>query len=300
MATQPLSEILGSLASQIGIDTEKDEIKSILSDKRLQEVSLPDDVANKFKTGFLTVDAAKNNSEINSHFKVKHYSAVDKRLENVLKSAELPKEDMEEFASIKGTLEKLDFILPRVKEHYEKKSPGAGKGNKEYEAMVEKYNALVKEKQDLATQFETTKQNFAKEKENLEIDFEVNNLLGSYQFGDAYPVEDVQYLIRKRLQEKPFIFKKTDGKVGVFQKDTPDLKAMKDNKELTLKGLLDELVTPYVKKTQTPPNRNGQNGQHQQVPPAERKNVLFSNAAQKVSSEVEKVKALREGKTVEN
>lgn len=293
MATKSMSEIFLALASQAGEDTESQDMKNILSDKRLTEVQIPDDLANKLTTGLLTINAAKQHPEVNSHFKVKHLKGVDNRLSQEFKAIGLPEEVLLEMNGIADTLGKINFIAPKIQEHYQT-TLGGKKGDEKYIELTGKYNTLVKEKQTLAEQLDSEKTRFSKEREDMSINYEVNRNLTGYQFGEAYQTEDVQLLVSKKLSEKPLVFRKTDSGIGVFQKDNPDLKAMsKDNKELTIKMVLDEVVAPYLKK-----NGGGGNGSGKRddtPPPPQTGNKKFPGAS-KLRADIERVRELREGR----
>lgn len=293
MATVPMSEILNSLASQLGLENEQD-LKKVLSDTRLTELQLPEELAGKFKSGFLTVNSAKNHAEVNAHYKVKHLKGIDNRLQQELKAVNAPEELLSELSGITDTLEKVKFVIPRLHEHYQGIVNEGGKGgDKKYQEMVEKYNATIKEKENLVKGFDQERTKWAGEKEQIETNYEINSLMGGYQFSENYNPDDVRVLIQRRLSEKPVIFKRVDGQLGVFQKENPDLRATKDNKELTIKDVLNEVVTPYLKK-----NGGGQQqnqGQQHQIPPHQKPQTNLPGA-DKLSKDIERVRQLREGK----
>lgn len=267
MATKPVSEIFNALASSIGIDTESQEFKQLLSDKRLTEVQVPEELANQLTGGLLTIDAAKNHAEINSHFKVKHLKGVDNRLIQNLRSLNVPDEIIQEVESQKDTLSKINLIFPKLNEYYATQANKGG--DAKYQDLITKHNALMQEKAALAESLTKNQSAWEQERENFHINQEINTVMGSYVFGDMYPADDVRLLVRNKLNDKPIIFKRTNEGVGVFQKEHPELKAIgKDNKELTIRAVLDEIVAPYLKKNGgAGAGGNGGNGGGNHLPP---------------------------------
>lgn len=291
MATVPLSEVLSSLASQLGLD-ESQDLKQVLSDNRLTELKVSDELAGKFRTGFLTVNSAKNHAEVNAHYKVKHLKGIDNRLQQELKAINTPEEILTEVNGITDTLEKVKYVIPRLQEYYQTQISGK-KGDEKYQEMVEKYNASIKEKENLVKNFEQEKGQWAQEKEKIETNYEINSLMGGFQFSESYDPTDVKLLVENKLKEKPYVFKKVEGKLAVFQKENPDLRATKDNKELSIKDVLTEVVTPYLKRNT---QQQRQETQHSAPPPAGNKTLPGSD---KLTKEIERVKQLRSGKILE-
>lgn len=275
MANQKMSEFVKSLAAQTGLDENAPEFQDLLKDEAFTNSEVPDTISKLvpiLSSSLLNINAAKNHKDVASHFKLRFYRNVDKALRENLLDSGLDEDSIAEIEKEPDTLNRLKTAFGKVNEVYKSKTPSPDGKAKE---IADKYNTLVNE-------FNTYKQSVASEKskwqqdlESERVNWEVDSMIKSYQFSDSLPSDDAVLLLKNKLAQSPYVLKKVEGKIGVFQKDNPDLRAVSNNKVLEVKDLLDQFASPYVKKAQTPPTAGNQG--RQITPPASNANTFGVN-----------------------
>lgn len=253
-----LREFLDGLFDELKIDKEDEKVKEFV--EAIPEQELPENFVDTFHKNYLTLNAAKNNADVSSHFEVKHIKSYDNANLSELKAI-LPADKLAEVEAEKTVTQKTRKAYQLVNDHYngiieteKAKKKGAGDDEKLKE-LTEQINALNKDKSDLeaAHLIKVNSLNGAFEKER--VSSKINSLLGGYNFvtNDAINNEDIKTLIRSKLAELPYTIKNTDGGYKVFQKDS-DAEAYDNNKPITIEGLIEQYATPFVEKSKPTPN----------------------------------------------
>lgn len=246
MAT--LSDHFKTIAKEIGLN--EDDLKEFF--EKLPEDEIPKEISDKFADTYMTLDAAKNNSEIVSHFKDslkgQYLGFVDNEIEKLLKKVELPNAD--KVKETKDTQEKLKMIVKSI-DSFEKGQDI--EWEEEKKKLIDKVNELQgeidKTKSDYEQKLKEQSQSFDSER----VESLITNKLAQKKWADVYEPEDVQMIVRTKLLNGNYVLKrKDDGSIGVFQKDNPELEAHEDNKKLTLDDLIDRESSKFVKKADTP------------------------------------------------
>ena len=242
-----LSEFINSLAEISGVTAE--DMKSFV--EKLPEADVPEMFCEKFNKAYFTVDAAKNEPALQSHFKGKYLDSVDRAIGGVAKTV-LPEEVMDQITEEKDSLKKAKLTVSKLVEFYqnELKTNSKGKSSEDMQRLSAKVNEL----NDLIAQKDAA---YASEKIKLIEGFEserlltkVNERISSHQFSDNFKPEDVKYLVQKKIQDSPYLFKVCEGKYQVYNKETPDTLAYKNNKAVQMNDVIDELASPYIKKAE--------------------------------------------------
>jgi len=281
------SELISKLAKDAGIEQDNEALKAVLSDPKLSEVDLPDDFTGAITSKLMTLDSAKNNPDIAKAFKGQYLGTVNRDVEKFLKDNELPDEVIEQVQAESDSLARLRAAMKVYAEHkentykeqYLKNAPDAEKFKQredELSNMVNKLKGEValkdNEKANLRKELE---QQFEQER----VNWSINQQLAGYEFSDSIPKDDARLLINAKLSTLPYVFRKgTDGQIGVYQKDDPSLVAFEDNKELTVKDVLDKIAAPYLKKHEAPKEEQRRRFE----PPKTKNGRSFGGHAQKV------------------
>jgi len=248
MANQKLRDFIEALSNQAGIDTQSEDYNSFI--KTVDTLEIPETIASTIQGGLLTKHSAKNDAEIASHYKVKYYKTIDNGLKRTLRSVGVTDEMIAELESEPDTLKRLETALPKLVDITKNSVAPSGAKDEKYLKAVEEYNKLQKQYETTISDWQTKEKKWFSELENKEINWQINNQLGSYKFNDSLPSEDVKLIISNKLNNSPYILKMNEGKIGVYQKDNQDLVATKNNKTLEVKDVLDELASPYIAKAQ--------------------------------------------------
>lgn len=245
-----VSELIESLANQAGIDTQSEGYIKLIQDKRLSEVAVPDDVEKAIFNGILTKEAAKNDKDVAGHFKVRYMKSAEVAQKRALKDLGVSDEIISELEKEVDTIKRIEMSYPKIAEFY-KSTATSDEGGTKYKSLLTTHNQTLEKLQQLETTWSEKEKTWNSTMESREIDWEVNNLLNGYTLTDTIPSEDARFLINKKIKESPYIIRKDNGKIGVFQKENPDLVALEKNKPLSLKDITDVYVAPYLKKADT-------------------------------------------------
>jgi hypothetical protein len=167
-----LSPFIEKLAKKAGVDTALLALPASIND-----VDIPDDVANNIDKALMTLDAAKNNAEVKKAARAEALNGVDSKITEILE--ELGIDDAAEILEEKNSFEKIAKLTKKVKD-LESKKAGATKKedkdaleqkiadlNKELKTAKDSYTAKEKEWQDARngdlTNFEIQKKLLGKE-----------------------------------------------------------------------------------------------------------------------------------------
>ena len=212
-----------------------------------EDNTIPEEVVSAIKSNLITPDSAKNNPDVAKHFKGQYLGTVNRELEKFLKDTGIDEGKVGELNNEPDTLKRLRAGMSVYAEHL-KNTPDKKVSEKEKE-LAEKLNSLQAQLSETQSTWQQKLSAKEQEFENERVNFAVNSKLNSYQFSEAYPVEDVKLLIGSKLNNSPYVFKRNGDKVGVFQKDNPELEAYDGTKKLELDDVLNKFVEPYLKKS---------------------------------------------------
>lgn len=135
-----IGTLIEKLFKKAGIDTSTEELKPLFA----LEAEIADDTVSKVDKSLLTLDAAKNNSEIIKAIKATTLSGADSKLDELI--TELGLQPNEDFTSNKNTYDKI-AVVTKLAHEAGKKAAGAGnkEGAKEWADKEADYNRQLKE-----------------------------------------------------------------------------------------------------------------------------------------------------------
>lgn len=153
-----IGTLLEKLFKKAGIDTTTEELKPLFA----LDTEVADDTVGKVDKSLLTLDAAKNNSEVIKAIKATTLSGADSKLDELI--AELGLQPNEDFLTNKNTYDKIAIVTKLASEAGKK---AGGTGNKqtadEFAKKEAEYNKLIKDLKDglvtKETEFKTTREN---------------------------------------------------------------------------------------------------------------------------------------------
>jgi hypothetical protein len=132
-------DLLNTLAGKINQQNNQALI-DVLSRQDVQQVDIPDEFANLLAADLMSLDGAKNNASIKSHFTALALNGVDKELGNTV--SELGIED-DIFKSEKDTYGKVRTLSAKIKELVEKKGDSGGKEKADLVRQINELNAKM-------------------------------------------------------------------------------------------------------------------------------------------------------------
>lgn len=239
-----------------GLDEE--DYKDFIND--LPEKDIPDEVHEKFHNTFLTLDAARNNPDVARHFEKKYLASTDNALLSELKGI-VPEDSLEEFNKEKNSVQKARKAIKIARDYYnglieEEKSKKKPTNAEEVKELQDRINKLQEDKanslQAITDEYEGKIKQLETNFENERYNSTVNDQIGEYQFAenDVLKKDDYKTLIKTKLNDMPYTFRKSeDGKYLAYKKDNPDEQVFVNNKPVTLGGAIEQVATPFVKKS---------------------------------------------------
>lgn len=250
MANLLVSEVINTLAKQSGVDIESEGFKLFLSDPKLNELFIDDSFIKQIQSSLMTFEVAKNNPDLQKHFTGSALGGIDNALRRALKNINAPKEIMDILSGDETTLKKSEALIEAVKTHYEKPQDDADKEKilKENQELGRQVNELTETVNGFPSQIEKAQKELQTKHDGEVMNFNVTSKLSKYKFSSTMPLEDINLLVGNKISQMPYILKKTGNDIKVYQKDHPDLLAQEDNKEVTIEGILDTIVSPYLDK----------------------------------------------------
>jgi len=134
-----IGDILNTLAGKINQQNNQALI-DVLSRADMQQIDIPDEFANLLAADLMSLEGAKNNAAIKSHFTALALNGVDKELGNAV--SELGIED-DIFKSEKDTYGKVRTLSAKIKELVEKSGDTGGKEKRELQKQITELNAKL-------------------------------------------------------------------------------------------------------------------------------------------------------------
>ena len=111
-----LNEFVTRLALLTG--TPKDNEELIAWQAAVGEIEIPDTLSGAINTKLLTLDTAKNSSELKNHFTAAAYDGIDAKIKDLIGSSELTEEVKTKILTEKNSFEKMSLLNAATKEHF--------------------------------------------------------------------------------------------------------------------------------------------------------------------------------------
>lgn len=220
-----VAQLLTEMATRLGIPADNPELISLQANAELTRINVPDTLITGMNNGFnnyLTIDSAKNNSDLMKHFKSLALNGLDKKLKDTLTAMEVGDDVLTELDAETNSYERVAKALAKIKDLEAKKAgakaPEKNELNKQIEELNRQVAAEKKAAQDKIAQLEN---NFQSER----LDWNLQSLLGGYKYAAKdLPLEanvvTAKHFLNKGIQEK--------GLKVVFENGKPVLKKADD------------------------------------------------------------------------
>ena len=219
-------EFLNTMAAKLGAQ-QNPHLVSLLANNQLTQAEIHDDLANLLNTGLMSLDGAKNNSDVQNHFKPIILKGVDERLDAIAKQFGFETE----LAAEKSTYKRAEIIASKMQALIDAEKNKNGQPS-------EKENQLNQQLQQLQSQLQTAiaakdgeiaqlKQAHESQLLSMLIDAE----LGDKPYAnDAIPrnvnVMTARNLVDAMLKEKGIIAINDNGTLRLKQAANPTLDYM--------------------------------------------------------------------------
>lgn len=138
-----IGEFLNTMAAKLGAQ-QNPHLVSLLANNQLTQAEIHDDLANLLNTGLMSLDGAKNNSDVQNHFKPIILKGVDERLDAIAKQFGFETE----LAAEKSTYKRAEIIASKMQALIDAEKNKNGQPS-------EKENQLNQQLQQLQSQLQT-------------------------------------------------------------------------------------------------------------------------------------------------
>lgn len=135
-----LRDFLNQQGKRAGLADDSD-FAMMLSASSLGDIEVPEPIAQKFESNLLTLDIAKNNLDLKTHFIRNYMMGYDEEVVNLAKNSPLPGEAIEEIKATKNSGDKVKLAFKHLNDLVDK----AGKTNSK--AQSEEYVSKIAEAQ---------------------------------------------------------------------------------------------------------------------------------------------------------
>lgn len=253
-----LGEFLFSLAKDSGIDTDSDQFKGFMGQTQFESADIPSEIVSGIKSGFLTLESAKNNSDLNKHFKGKHLDMIDQSVAKGIQGLNLPDNVMGDITGETDSRKKIELAFSKANDHFKALQPESTNDPELIEKNKElsgKVNSLTEEINKHPQILQEQKDNLTNQFNEEKIGFRVGEILSSYKISENYQPDYVKWSVNEALGKSPF---KIKPDMKLYQRDNEDLLAQKENQEFMLKDFIEETIAPFLQTTDKPPEPNGQ------------------------------------------
>lgn len=236
-------EFLNTMAAKLGAQ-QNPHLVSLLANNQLTQAEIHDDLANLLNTGLMSLDGAKNNSDVQNHFKPIILKGVDERLDAIAKQFGFETE----LAAEKSTYKRAEIIASKMQSLIDAEKNKNGQPS-------EKENQLNQQLQQLQSQLQTAiaakdgeiaqlKQAHESQLLSMLIDAE----LGDKPYAnDAIPrnvnVMTARNLVDAMLKEKGVIAINDNGTLRLKQAANPTLDYMDEGfKPVSFSSFADKVL----------------------------------------------------------
>jgi hypothetical protein len=263
-----LGDFLNTIAAKCG---KQKEFESVVNNPVLSGVEIPDDVANGINSDLFTLDSAKNNSSLKTHFSAIALNGVDSEILAAVEALGLGDSVKSELSGEKNTYEKQRKLVAQVKTAMEGLKNAKNGGDPK---DIEKYTKQINDLRGELSRFKEShipKSELEALKKTHESDLTglmVRNLLSTKKYANENVPVDVnvltaQTLVNNALSQRKALLVRDGGILKLKRTDDPALDYFDEqNKQVSFADIVDKTLADSKMLAVSNPNNQ------QQRPPA--------------------------------
>lgn len=239
-------EFLNQFAAKAGIPQDDADLAKLLSVKEIATTEIPESIVTKLQTGYMTVEAAKNNKTVRDLVTSQFYDGLEAELTKTLDELGIDETIKTEIFQEKKN-KKVVAALKKIQELESKKA--SGKGDKA---------ELQKEIDRLQGEIKTTKSDYEKkladkevEKQTFIMDHEINSILSQYNYAlpkdmDAkIKIQTARLALNEELKKRKGKTTLEEGAIKLINAETGADYYDEKNNKLDLKSFADSVMAQY-------------------------------------------------------
>lgn len=221
-----LGDLLNKLAAKIGSQNDQDLI-DLLSSAEIAHVDVSDDLAQRFDTGLMSLDGAKNNRDVLNHLKPIILKAADDKFAILAEKYGIANEMQAE----QSTYKKIDLLenalSAKMKDLEQRAQSASATKGEEASRLTKQIEQLQKQIAEINEAKEREIANYksesAKQQLDMLVNFELNGKrYANQELGDTN-VTIARTLIEKALKDSKAILVNEDGVLKLKQAENPSL-----------------------------------------------------------------------------
>lgn len=193
-------EFLNNLATLAGIPADSDALKTILAAQSFSEVDIPDEITAKVNSSLMTMESAKNNTDLVKHFRGSILGSLDARINQVMDAQPTIFTD-----DVKSKIDGLQSSYDKVSELAKvmaEQSKGSGNDSAELDALKKQIANLNTENSELKAGQENLKSEYEQKLTQKDMGFVDQSVIGSLSFADALDKKDYMTLTQNKVDAK--------------------------------------------------------------------------------------------------
>lgn len=243
-----LGEFLNTTASKLGLQNDPTFVAFIQANPQLANIEFDDKVAIPINTGLMSLEGAKNNSDVKKHFDALALNSIDAKLNPLAQAYGATSE----FETEKSTYKRIDILSAKIQAKIAEIEAKAANGDVTKDTEVKRLNGELQKLQSQLTALQTSKDaeiaTLKKDHEtamrNSLIDFELSGKsYANDQLDASTNVTIARAILEKALSNAGAIVVNKDGKLQLKNANAPDLDLLdSNNKPYTFAGFADKAL----------------------------------------------------------
>jgi len=240
-----IGDFLNTFAVNSGTPKDDAGLLSLLQNKELASIDIPDSIASKINSNYFTLDSAKNNPTLKSHFFAQALNGVDSELNKIMTDLQLEDTVKQELLSEQSTHKRTSQLIKKVAELEKSKASKAPGEKAELDRQIADLNgqiATLKSSTIAKSEYDALLNKHESELTNIKL----NSILSDYNY--SLPKEMAQELklstakiaLENSLKEKGVKIVRENGELKL--KTSTDTDYYVDNKPVTIKDFADSVL----------------------------------------------------------
>lgn len=289
-----IAELISKLAASVGIETSDQGLVNILSNSEITKVSVPEAISNKLLNGLLTVEAAKNNPDIKSHYVAQALNGVDEKVNAALDILGFDEEAKSKILGEKNTYNRIQLLSDLTKSKIEaiKAAKANGAKTEDVEKLRNEIIQLNNEMSQLKDSHKSEIESLGEQHNENILKLNIRGLLSgkkyatdSLKIDKSLILDSAQKAVLTALEAKgamPIL----DGnnEIKLVRKDNPEMPFMEANQVVNFNDVMNAaLAENNLLAVSNPQNPTPPGGG---IPPASKEGMVNSDALESIDAQL--------------
>lgn len=194
-----LATLFHQLAVKAGVSVENKDLKHIVTSNTLAEIEIPEDIQQAIDSQLISMDAAKNNQALKSHYFAQALNGVDAETNRIMDEYGFDDDVKMELVAEKSSMKRVKLLADKIKALEEKK---AGATKKDQPDLTAKIHELQREKAEVIKAMEQKLQDIQTQHVNEITNMQIRNILASKNYATSHLPAEVNLTTADILLQK--------------------------------------------------------------------------------------------------